>query len=154
MIMYCCCSGGRVVPLLGVLVCFGDWEWKSVRKYGCSSLLLLNIIDTHHHCPMILRWFYLMCRRGRASHRVSEGRKRRLGEADNLARRELLGGRLPHIVGPAKQGVEVRVRQAGRVGGLLLVLDREGYRGVLKRRLRRNHCSLAEALDLQLVSNF
>ena len=103
---------------------------------------------------MILRWFYLMCRRGRASHRVSEGRKRGLGEADNLARRELLGGRLPHIVGPAKQGVEVRVRQAGRVGGLLLVLDREGYRGVLKRRLRRNHCSLAEALDLQLVSNF
>ena len=77
-----------------------------------------------------------------------------MGEADNLARRELLGGRLPHVVGPAKQGVEVRVRQAGRVGGLLLVLDREGYRGVLKRRLRRNHCSLAEALDLQLVSNF
>ena len=152
--MYCCCSGGRVVPLLGVLVCFGDWEWKSVRKYGCSSLLLLNIIDTHHHCPMIHRWFYLMCRRGRASHRVSEGRKRGLGEADNLARRELLGRRLPHIVGPAKQGVEVRVRQAGRVGGLLLVLDGEGYRGVLKRRLRRNHCSLTEALDLQLVSNF
>ena len=25
-IMYCCWSGGLVVPLFGVLVCFGDWR--------------------------------------------------------------------------------------------------------------------------------
>ena len=45
--MYCCCSGGLVVPLFGVLVCFGDWKiliiWSNPIAYlhghcqGCEG---------------------------------------------------------------------------------------------------------------------